>query len=136
MAYDIDGVLCKDPTDEQNDDGELYKEFLLNADPLYITKYEIGALVTSRLEKYRKETETWMKNHNVHYQKLYMLDLPSKEERIKQNAHTKIKSEIYMQRDDLILFIESSARQAEIIAKTTHKDVICVENGKLYTERK
>ena len=47
---DIDGVLCADPTPEENDDGEKYRHFLLNAPPLFIPKVTIGTLVTSRLE--------------------------------------------------------------------------------------
>lgn len=50
---DIDGVLCADPTPEENDDGEKYRHFLLNTPPLFIPKVTIGTLVTSRLEKYR-----------------------------------------------------------------------------------
>ena len=33
-CMDIDGVLCADPTPEENDDGEKYRHFLLNALPL------------------------------------------------------------------------------------------------------
>ena len=131
-AYDIDGVLCEDPTEEENDDGDKYRHFLLNAKPLYIPKFKIAVLCTSRLEKYRSETEAWLKNNDVQYGELYMLNLPSKEARIAQKAHTKVKIDIYKKRKDLTLFIESSSTQAELIAKTTHKDVICVENGRLY----
>ena len=45
------------PTKEQNDDGPEYVSFLLNAVPLYLPGSKIGTLVTSRLEKYRVETE-------------------------------------------------------------------------------
>lgn len=79
-CFDIDGVLCADPTPEENDDGERYKEFLLNARPLLIPGAPIGTLVTSRLEKYRPETEEWLSKNNVKYDKLVMLDLPNMEE--------------------------------------------------------
>lgn len=36
-CFDIDGVLCVDPTPEQNDDGEKYRDFVLHASPLFIT---------------------------------------------------------------------------------------------------
>ncbi len=84
-CYDIDGVLCVDPTEAQNDDGPQYISFLLNAAPLYIPGSKIGTLVTSRLEKYRDETETWLKNNGVRYDKLVMLDLPDMKAR--QNAN-------------------------------------------------
>ena len=60
-CLDIDGVLCVDPTPEENDDGPRYREFLLNAQPLFIPRTEVGTLVTSRLEKYRPETMAWLK---------------------------------------------------------------------------
>ncbi len=60
-CFDIDGVLCIDPTEEQNDDGEKYIEFLQTAKPLWIPKFEIGVLVTSRLEKYRSYTENGLR---------------------------------------------------------------------------
>jgi hypoxanthine phosphoribosyltransferase len=86
-CFDIDGVLCVDPTDEQNDDGPKYTDFILNAAPLYIPKSKIGTLVTSRLEKYRKETEIWLQKQGVKYNKLMMLDLPDMRARQKANSH-------------------------------------------------
>ena len=64
-CFDIDGVLCADPLPEQNDDGEKYIDFILNAPPLFIPGSKIGTIVTSRLEKYRTQTETWLKANNV-----------------------------------------------------------------------
>ena len=131
-CYDIDGVLCIDPTDEENDDGERYIEFLKNAKPLYIPNYKIKALATSRLEKYRELTELWLKKHNVRYENLYMLDLPSKKERIMLKAHTKIKIETYLKDSSLTLFLESDPVQAKMINMATKKPVICTKTGELF----
>ncbi len=131
-CFDIDGVLCVDPTNEENDDGEKYRKFLLNAKPLYIPEYTIHTLVTSRLEKYRKETETWLKKHNVKYNNLVMLDLKSKEERIKLNAHSTFKAKVYAANTDTVMFVESEPKQAEEIANLSGKPCICVQNNKLY----
>ena len=79
-CFDLDGVLCLDPTKEQNDDGERYREFILSAKSLYVPADEIGAIVTSRLEKFRPETEQWLAQQGIKYGKLHMLNLPSKEE--------------------------------------------------------
>lgn len=133
-CFDIDGVLCVDPTDEENDDGERYKKFLLSAPPLYIPKYEIYALVTSRLEKYRSETMQWLKQNGVRYKSLYMLDLPSKEIRQKLNAHASFKAEIYSQLPEATLFVESNTKQAKDIAILTGKPCISVENDKFFYE--
>ncbi|MDD3079002.1 MAG: phosphoribosyltransferase family protein [Paludibacter sp.] len=125
-CFDIDGVLCVDPTEEQNDDGPKYIDFILNAAPLYIPTSQIGTLVTSRLEKYRKETETWLKKNNVKYKKLVMLDLPDKEARQKANNHASHKSTTYKS-SEYALFFESSLNQAIEINHITKKPVFCTE---------
>ncbi len=126
-CMDIDGVLCVDPTPEQNDDGERYRNFVLHAQPLFIPGSKIGTLVTSRLEKYRKETETWLENNNVKYNKLVMLDLPNKEARQKANCHASHKASEY-KLNQYKLFIESTLSQALEINKITGKPVLCTEN--------
>ena len=131
-CYDIDGVLCEDPDESVNDDGDKYRNFILNAPLLFKPKYKIGALVTSRLEKYRKETEEWAQKHGIEYNHLIMLDLPSQEDRIKLKAHTKTKIDFYSKNPNMNLFIESNRKQAEEIARACYKPVICTENNKLY----
>lgn len=133
-CFDIDGVLCEDPLPEQNDDGEKYIDFILNAKPLYIPNDEIYMLVTSRLEKYRKETEQWLEQNNVRYKKLVMLDLPSKADRIKQNAHASFKAQIYQKEENAKFFYESERKQAIYIAAVTKKAVFCVRTGELFDE--
>lgn len=126
-CFDIDGVLCVDPTEDQNDDGEKYTDFVLNAPPLFIPGAKIGTLVTSRLEKYRKETETWLKANNIKYNELIMLDLPDKEARQKANSHASHKAKYYMAKP-YVLFIESSLSQAVEINRISKKPVLCTEN--------
>ncbi|MEI6682012.1 MAG: phosphoribosyltransferase family protein [Bacteroidota bacterium] len=126
-CFDIDGVLCVDPTEEQNDDGEKYRDFILNAPPLFIPGSRIGTIVTSRLEKYRKETETWLQANNVKYNNLVLLDLPDKEARMRANSHAVHKAKTYLN-SQYILFIESSLSQAIEINRITKKPVLCTEN--------
>ncbi|WBM70856.1 phosphoribosyltransferase family protein [Buttiauxella sp. WJP83] len=129
-CVDIDGVLCIDPTPEENDDGDKYRHFLLNAEPLFIPSVKIHALVTSRLEKYRSETESWLEKHGVQYDSLIMLDLPTKEERIKSGAHSTHKSLAY-NKLNASLFIESEIDQAINICKRTGKPVYCVDTNEM-----
>ena len=131
-CYDLDGVLCIDPTDIENDDGENYINFILNAKPLYVPHYEIYAIVTSRLEKYRDITEQWLIRNNIKYKNLFMLNLNSKEERIKMNCHASYKSEIYKNLDNTIIFFESNKNQSIEICKLSQKPVICLENDTMY----
>jgi uncharacterized HAD superfamily protein len=136
-CVDIDGVLCVDPTEEQNDDGEKYREFILNAVPKYLPKVKIKYLVTSRLEKYRYETEKWLKMQNIEYQELFMLDLPNKEIRQKLNCHGKFKAEVYLKkRYSSILFIESSRHQSIEINKLTKLPVFCTDTMEFFDQYK
>lgn len=129
--FDIDGVVCYDPSDKDNDDGILYKKFLKNAEPKFIPSMEVKAFVTSRLEKYRKETEDWFEKNNITYQNLIMSKHESAEIRRINGDHAVHKANYY-KKSDAILFIESDELQAKKIAKISGKDVICIDTNKLY----
>lgn len=131
-CFDMDGVLCADPTPEENDDGAKYLNFIKNAKPLYIPSYKIRAIVTSRLEKYREPTETWLREHGVQYDELVMLNMATAEERRRANCHAAFKAEAYKARERTTLFVESEERQAKEIAFLSGKDVLCVATDKLY----
>ena len=131
-CFDMDGVLCEDPDEVQNDDGERYIDFIKNAKPLFIPKYKIKAIVTSRLEKYRKHTEDWLRKNNVMYEKLYMLNLPNKEERLKANAHAPFKAKIYKQIKTARYFYESNREQAQKIFELSGKTTICVTTDEIF----
>ena len=129
-CVDLDGVLCRDPTEEQNDDGPAYADFLANAKPLFIPGVAIGWLVTCRLEKYRELTEQWLTKHGVIYRQLIMMDLPSKAARIAAGSHGKFKADVY-KKTGAKLFIESSARQAREVFVRTGKQVFCIETWQM-----
>jgi uncharacterized HAD superfamily protein/hypoxanthine phosphoribosyltransferase len=132
-CFDIDGVLCADPLPEQNDDGPKYIDFILNAPPLFIPGSKIGTVVTSRLEKYRKETETWLKANNIKYNDLVMLDLPNMEARQRANNHGDHKAKAYMAKP-YVLFVESEYHQAVEINRLSKKPVLCTENFEMIFE--
>ncbi len=132
-CFDIDGVLCADPLPEQNDDGPKYIDFILNAPPLFIPGSKIGTIVTSRLEKYRKETETWLANNNIKYNDLVMLDLPNMEARQRANNHGDHKAKAYMAKP-YVLFIESEYHQAVEINRISKKPVLCTANFEMIFE--
>lgn len=131
-CVDIDGVLCCDPTHEENDDGERYLRFLAETAPMLTPSKPIGWLVTSRLEKYRAQTEDWLEKAGIAYRELIMLDLPSAEARRKARAHGSFKGEVY-RRLDALLFIESELEQAEEIAQLSGKPVLCIETHHVVT---
>lgn len=128
-CLDIDGVLNVDP--EIDDDGPIYTDFLLHAQPLFLPTVPIGTLISCRLEKYRSHTEQWLREHGIQYKELIMLDMPDKATRVAWGKHGEYKAEYYKNKKDYWFFIESSKEQAEIIAKATFKPVLCVETNEL-----
>lgn len=127
--FDIDGVFNVDP--ELDDDGEEYIHFLNTAKPKFLPTVPLGTLVTCRLEKYRPQTEWWLKKYNICYKKLIMLDMPDKATRVAWGKHGEYKAAYYAEDNSAILFIESSKGQAETIARMTYKPVLCVETNQL-----
>ncbi len=132
-CVDIDGVLCEDPSEEENDDGEKYLEFLLNARPKYTPPCKIDVLVTSRLEKYRSQTEVWLSKNGILYNNLEMLNVPDKKTRVRLGIHASFKADIYKKYVKTALFIESSKCQSETIHSMSGKNVFCVENMLFYS---
>ena len=130
-CVDIDGVLNVDPTFEIDDDGPTYVNFLQNAVPLFLPTAPIDTLISCRLEKYRSQTEKWLQQHNVEYNNLVMLNMPSKQARLHWGRHGEYKAEYFKSRKDLSLFVESCVDQARIIAEISQKPVVCIETNSL-----
>lgn len=131
-CVDIDGVLCLDPSQEDNDDAHRYVAFLAGAAPHYRPTRRIACLVTSRLEKYRPQTEAWLARHGILYDRLVMLDLPSAEERRRLGVHGRYKGEVYRDSKAMI-FIESEYAQACEIARVSGKPVLSIEGQRIVT---
>ena len=53
LATDMDGVICHDPPKGLDGDESAYVEWMRNARPYLVPLYEIDAIVSSRLERYR-----------------------------------------------------------------------------------
>lgn len=131
-CVDIDGILCPDPTSEQNDDGEKYRDFIINSKPLVVPQRAIAHLVTNRLEKYRNLTVEWLKKWNIQFVQLHMLDLPDGISRRRKRIRGKFKAEVYSKIRRFNVFIESSTLQAKEIHSITGRPVLCMENKVLY----
>lgn len=126
-CFDIDGVVCRDPSPEENDDGVKYKEFIHTVRRRTGTIHQISRFVSSRLEKYRKDTEEWLHRSGYEFNDLVLLDLPSKKERVRLGCHGSFKAKVYEESPET-LFYESEQKQAIEIAERTGKDVFCTEN--------
>lgn len=130
-CFDLDGILCVDPTNHENDDGPRYLEFLRTARPLIIPTQKIGHIVSARLEKYRAQTEQWLKDQGIEYGELHLIDLPSAAERQRLGSHASHKARTYRD-SNAILFYESDVRQAREIAQLSGKPVLCIEDMTLH----
>lgn len=133
-CVDIDGVLCEDPSFFENDDGKRYRAFLKNAQPKLIPTRKIGYIVTTRLEKYRSETEAWLRKNCIEYDHLVMMDCRSAKERIRKGNHGVFKGEIF-KKTNCSVFIESNYEQAIEICKISGKQVFCAEKSVLITPK-
>ncbi|WCT74326.1 phosphoribosyltransferase [Sphingomonas naphthae] len=129
-CFDIDGVLCADPEHHENDDGPLYEQFVLNARPLLVPGVRIGHLVTSRLERFRPQTEAWLDARGIEYDRLWMIDLPTAEERRRLKAHAPHKARVYRE-TGACLFVESEDRQAQTIAELSGLPVLSIEGQRM-----
>lgn len=130
FCVDIDGVLCRDPTKEENDDGKMYEHFIQNVEPWVVPSKTVGWLVTCRIEKYRTLTEEWLARHGIKHKHLIMMNLPDKETRLRLRSHAIYKAEVY-KKTGAALFIESSLRQSREIARLSGKQVFCLESREL-----
>jgi orotate phosphoribosyltransferase len=129
-CMDIDGVLCRDPDESENDDGAKYQCFLADADPLYLPTHPVGWLVTSRLEKYRAATEAWLSRHGVQYNELIMMNYPDMAARRAAKAYASFKADVYL-RTRASLFIESSLPLSRQIAELTGYHVFCMDTREM-----
>ena len=125
-CVDIDGVLCRDPTADENDDGPSYIEFLKSVRPLHRPTVPLYYVVTCRLEKYRDLTQDWLGRHNIRYERLVMMQYPDMISRRKANAYGRFKADVF-RNSDAEFFIESSLTQAREIARITRLPVVCLE---------
>lgn len=131
-CVDMDGVLCVNPTNHQNDDGPRYKDFLINTLQIYRPlRKPIHSIVSSRMEKHRSLTEAWLISHNVAYNNLILTNYRSASERQRDNRYAELKAEYYKS-VDCGWFVESDSRQAKIIGELTGKPVICSDTLESY----
>lgn len=122
FCFDIDGVLCREPTAEENDYGPKYEKFLENTEPRFIPSCVIPRIITGRLEKYRFQTEAWLKKHGVKYKELVM----RKDSAVPHHVH-KLKNLL----PDCGL-VEDEPDQAEYVAMFSGRAVLCVSQMKVF----
>ena len=104
-ATDLDGVICENCPPLIDADESKYTDWIKNAKPHFIPNFEIDAIITCRLSKYRDETINWLKKHDVKYKEIYFWGIRSKVDRKGGHAQYKIASLFKVMPD---IFWESS----------------------------
>ena len=131
-CVDIDGVLCVDPTEDQNDDGPEY-EMLLGKCATVVSSNMRGRRL-SHLPAGTLQTSNGELVAAAWHQIPRAGDVGSSEQRkrIASNGHGEFKSSVYRTRAWASWFIESSAAQADTISARTLKPVICIETQRVH----
>jgi hypoxanthine phosphoribosyltransferase len=130
-GVDIDGVLCPDPPFNEDENEKKYIEYIENAPLKFKPGFEIKAIITSRLGKYRKITSQWLEKNNIKYEVLCMAEYKNTAERKKNKRSTdKIK---YLVDNKCNLMIESENALAEKIGKKIPS--ISIDNMTLYKKK-
>jgi orotate phosphoribosyltransferase len=132
MAFDFDGVFCRDATAAEDDDGPRYRKFLSEAEPLYFARKEpVPLIVTACLEKWRQLRQAWMDQHGIRARRLVMGPWKSLAERNQPGIVSRFKAQ-HFAASGLEWFVESSPVQAREIAELTGLPVICPAAGKVF----
>ena len=132
LAIDMDGILCKDcPLEFSESDNADYKSWLDSALPYLIPSFNIDAIVTARLEKYRGQTEAWLKRYGIKYDKLIMLNIKEDEQRTQPKVIAYKIAEL--KKINPTWYWESSANLAIAIHKKSKLPVLCVEKMFIYS---
>lgn len=123
VAVDMDGILCQDcPLDVDLSENGKYEQWLQTVEPMVLPAYKIDLIVSDRLEKYRTQTEQWLKFHGVQYGKLDLWDLPRKADR---NGRWGEHKPLVLSREKPDLMYESDPAQALDIERKTGIKTIC-----------
>lgn len=131
LAVDMDGILCYDwkgsEKEETENDGAKYESWILNAPPLRLPTQPVYAIITNRLERWKKQTEHWLHKHGVRYKHLDMYP-GTFEQRARDWVSHKVNRFLH-HKMSVSGFVESDFRQAAEIAKRTRFSVIHMESG-------
>lgn len=111
---DIDGVLCRDPTQEEKATPERLSKFYRTVNPR-LRPPRLHTVITGRLERYRPETEAWFRKHKIKVGNLIMLPKPQ--------DHGAWKAAVYKKQPNS-LFFESSPNRAKVIEKTGKQVIV------------
>lgn len=133
VMFDMDGVLCFDPT-AFDDDGEEYGIALRTATPRFLPQRPVHSIVTNRIERWRKTTEEWLTLHGVKYGELVMQPHKTAAERRLLSDPADYKAKRYRE-SEAWLFVESHDHIGKAIAQMSRRPVFSVQSGSVFKEK-
>jgi orotate phosphoribosyltransferase len=127
-CMEIDGVLCRLPSPRESADDKSYRRFIADVGPLFTPKRPIGRLVTRRLERWRKDTVSWLAKHDIAYGQLDMMPTAVPDDW----GDTRFKHDVFFHQGGTKLFVEYKRRSAHELWKLSKLPVLCVETRELF----
>ena len=129
LACDLDGVICENCPPGVDADNALYEAWIRTAKPYLIPTFEIDVIVSSRLERYRNETEDWLARHGVRYRDLILWNIGSKREASGKHGQHKIEKLLRIKPE---MFWESNIFQAQEIWRATRIPTLCIDEMRMF----
>jgi orotate phosphoribosyltransferase len=130
LGFDLDGILCRDFTEAEDDDGPRYLETMRSIRPSPIRIRRPASIITARLERYRAETEAWLRRHGHAWRSLDLGPWSSPAERTFE-AIVEWKAERIVSRN-LSTFVESCPHLALALHQRTGRTVACPATRELH----
>jgi len=131
--FDLDGVFSPNVPMSCCADNDKYEEYISNVEPFYhrLPKvHKLKAIVTGRLDKFRKTTEEWLKKYDIKYEDLIMF--PTEKEKQRDANHVQevgiYKADVY-KKSNAQFFMESEKSEGAIIKELSNKRVILPNDG-------
>lgn len=132
VATDMDGIICHDSDVPDADDGpglERYRQWLINAKPRWLPRAQPTRLIiTARLEKFREETEAWLKRWRINVDRLIMHPA----DKASHRGNVAAWKAGHYAASNCGFFVESEPWQAAEIYRLTDRPVICPDIATVY----
>jgi len=130
LAWDLDGVLCRDFTVDEDDDGDRYLATMRSMSPTVHRPRKPITIVTARLERYRQETLSWLERQGIPVARLIMGPWATKRER--EAADVWGWKAVQCRDLGVSMFIESSSVGASVIAARANVVCVSIEDGRTW----
>lgn len=134
VAFDLDGVMCRDLARDEDDDGERYLAAIESLTPTHRRPRKPVKIITARLERYREPTEAWLAKHGIVAEQLIMGPWATMQEREANDVWGWKAGEA--KRLGVTIMVESSRVGAARIADAAGITAIATDDGSVHAPRR